>query len=127
MPPLDKLIAWAYRWLPIAFGCHCRPERSFFLRGRQLPICARCTGELFGILLGLVCCFFFRPPVWVTLVLMAPMVADGLFQLATPYESGNFRRVITGFLFGFGLWMLFTISVTAVFRLGVQLGNQWNL
>jgi uncharacterized membrane protein len=24
--------------------CHQRPERSFFLDGHQLPVCARCTG-----------------------------------------------------------------------------------
>jgi uncharacterized membrane protein len=24
--------------------CHQRPERSFFLDGQQLPVCARCTG-----------------------------------------------------------------------------------
>ena len=24
--------------------CHQRPERSFFINGHQLPVCARCTG-----------------------------------------------------------------------------------
>ena len=24
--------------------CHQRPERSFFIDGQQLPVCARCTG-----------------------------------------------------------------------------------
>lgn len=31
---------------PIIFGCHRRPERSFFYKGRQFPICARCTGGI---------------------------------------------------------------------------------
>lgn len=30
------------------FICHQRPERSFFLHGRQLPVCARCTGLYAG-------------------------------------------------------------------------------
>ncbi|HEY2434127.1 MAG TPA: DUF2085 domain-containing protein [Vicinamibacterales bacterium] len=30
------------------FICHQRPERSFFFHGRQLAVCARCTGLYFG-------------------------------------------------------------------------------
>jgi len=35
-----------------SFICHQRPERSFFLFGRQLPVCARCTGLYAGAALG---------------------------------------------------------------------------
>ena len=28
--------------------CHQLPDRSFFLNGRQLPVCARCTGLYLG-------------------------------------------------------------------------------
>src|SRR3954470_13491308 len=34
------------------FMCHQRPERSFFLRGHQLPVCARCTGLYAGAALA---------------------------------------------------------------------------
>ena len=127
MPPLDKVVAWAYRWLPIIFGCHCKPDRSFILRGRQFPICARCTGELIGMLAGVVCCFAFRPPVWICILLMLPMIADGLIQRLTTYESSNIKRVITGTLFGYALVTFVVITLIATFRLGVQLGKQWNL
>lgn len=30
------------------FICHQRPERSFFINGRQMPVCARCTGLYAG-------------------------------------------------------------------------------
>ncbi|HUQ89684.1 MAG TPA: DUF2085 domain-containing protein [Vicinamibacterales bacterium] len=33
--------------------CHQRPERSFFVNGHQLPVCARCTGLYLGGALGL--------------------------------------------------------------------------
>lgn len=33
--------------------CHRIPERSFFLGGQQLPLCARCTGTFLGAMLGL--------------------------------------------------------------------------
>jgi uncharacterized membrane protein len=31
-------------YLTGGFVCHQRPERSFRLAGRQMPVCARCTG-----------------------------------------------------------------------------------
>jgi uncharacterized membrane protein len=34
--------------------CHQRPERSFFLDGHQLPVCARCTGLYVSATAGLV-------------------------------------------------------------------------
>jgi uncharacterized membrane protein len=35
-----------------AFICHQRPERSFVLDGRQMPVCARCTGLYAGAALA---------------------------------------------------------------------------
>jgi uncharacterized membrane protein len=34
--------------------CHQRPERSFFVDGHQLPVCARCTGLYLSGALGLI-------------------------------------------------------------------------
>ena len=34
-------------------GCHQMPERSFFYKGYQFPVCARCTGLMAGYLLGI--------------------------------------------------------------------------
>ncbi len=89
------------RFLRIFFGCHARPDRSFYWKGKQFPICARCTGELAGMLAGIPCILFFgyfKVPVMI--LLMIPMIADGFLQLLTSYESKNGRRFVTGFLFG---------------------------
>lgn len=89
------------KFLRIFFGCHARPDRSFYFRGRQFPICARCTGELIGILLGIPIAFFVGyADIQYVILMMLPMVADGFLQLLTPYESGNLRRLFTGILFG---------------------------
>lgn len=115
------MLPWIYKWLPIIFGCHCRDDRSFHFRGRKFPICARCTGELVGILTGLAGSFFWLPSVPAAVLMLLPLVADGFLQLKTRYESTNPRRVVTGFLFGYGLLALFLISSAAAFRFGYQL------
>lgn len=89
------------KFLRIFFGCHARPDRSFYFRGKQFPICARCTGELIGIILGIpIAIYFGYPRFEVVLVMMAPLIFDGFLQRLTSYESGNIRRLITGILFG---------------------------
>ena len=83
---------WIYKWLPIIFGCHCRSDRSFYWKGTQFPICARCTGELVGILLCPVTFPLVSWSPWIFAVLMLPMILDGVIQMLTSYESNNRRR-----------------------------------
>jgi len=42
--------------------CHQRPERSFFVGGKQLPICARCTGLYAGAALAALLVLFVAAP-----------------------------------------------------------------
>ena len=115
------MINWLYRWLPRFCGCHCRPDRSFFWRGRQFPVCARCTGVLLGMAVGLCTCLLWLPPWWLAVVLTIPLTADGLVQLWTAYESTNFRRLVTGLLFGWGLTGFLWVTGRAAFWLGYDL------
>ena len=88
--------------------CHQRPERSFFVRGRQFPLCARCTGILCGYFVGIVTAVATRcanPPVY--LILLLPMIADGGIQYKFGIESTNLRRFATGLLGGVGIVYLF--------------------
>lgn len=116
---------WVYRWLPIVFGCHCREDRSFHFRGERFPICARCTGELVGMLTAACSFGFWHPGAAVSALLLVPLVADGLVQLCTAYESKNGRRFVTGVLFGYGLLNLFLLSIVWVFHWGYALGLRW--
>ena len=68
-------------------------------------------------------CFFFRPSLWVCFILMIPMVVDGAVQMFTRYESNNRRRFVTGFLFGYALFMIFAIITVVVWNLGVEYGK----
>lgn len=128
MHPLKRgaihVINWMYVWLPRFTGCHRRADRSFRWRsGLPFPVCARCTGELAGMLLAAVTAWLYCPPVWVQLSLAVPMVADGCVQLWTRYESTNPRRFITGLLFGYALVMLLISSSQGLIHLGMLLGR----
>lgn len=107
--------------MPIIFGCHCRADRSFHWKGRQFPICARCTGELLGILAAVATYFPLRPSPWLMVGMMLPMLADGFLQLLTAYESTNPRRLLTGILFGYSLTGLYLLSATWTFQYGKSL------
>lgn len=111
-----------YKWLPIFFGCHCRSDRSFYFRGKQFPICARCTGELVGFVLAAISYIFWHPHWIVLLMLMVPMIIDGTIQQCTSYESKNPLRFFTGLLFGYAFITLIILSLIYVFHLGQEAG-----
>lgn len=81
--------------------CHRRPDRSFFYRKKQFPVCARCTGTLIGFaalpLFSLKVLSFGL--VW-TLLLNVPAMIDGGTQAMGWRESNNWLRLITGIMLG---------------------------
>ena len=64
-----------------------------------------------------------HPPAGVAAVLLVPLIADGLLQLCTPYESGNLRRLATGLLFGYGLTVLLLTSLGWAYQWGFGFGK----
>lgn len=111
------------KYLPIFFGCHTREDRSFFFKDKKFPICARCTGELLGIILAPFLLIFYKPSIFFNLIIMLPMVLDGFLQLLTRYESNNTKRLITGILFGYALTNIFITSAIATYNLGQHIGS----
>jgi uncharacterized membrane protein len=99
--------------------CHQLPERSLFLFGHKMAICARCSalylafwgvGLLYGLwgLLPLGRRYRWSPLAlrWL-LILSLPMIVDGTGQLLGLHTSTNFLRLATGILAGggFGLFV----------------------
>jgi uncharacterized membrane protein len=107
--------------------CHRIPERSFHIGGRQLPLCARCTGTFLGAVLGLTVVFLLgrrrasrMPPASVLLALVTFVALwgfDGLNSYLTLipgapylYEPRNWLRLTTGLLNGLAL-IIFVLPV----------------
>lgn len=90
--------------------CHRLPHRSFFWKGKQFPVCARCTGihvgyiSMFLFVFNLIAINF-----WFSLLLMVPTYLDGFVQALSDYESKNWRRFITGIFSGIG-----TMSIVSI-------------
>ncbi len=89
--------------------CHRIPDRTVELPWGRMGLCARCTGFWFGLFSGTVLAVrrVYRPPFRAGLPALTPMVADGLLQLHTAYESCNALRMSTGFLAGLGMAAMF--------------------
>lgn len=81
--------------------CHRIPERSFFFRGKQFPLCSRCTGIVIGYWLYPFLIFdIISIPLIILIAMHIPMVIDGMTQLFFNRESTNKLRFITGFMAG---------------------------
>ena len=85
------------------FRCHQLPSRSFFFRGRQFPLCTRCSGILLGIALSPLICAFAPENMYISLALIALMALDGFTQLKGWRESNNWLRLLTGIGFSYGV------------------------
>lgn len=89
-------------------GCHQRPDRSFFIKGKQFPVCARCTGVFLGQLMAVILEIKKKnKSIKLSGALLMTMGLDWFLQEIGLRESTNIRRLITGFMGGLGLFGLY--------------------
>lgn len=96
-------------------GCHQLPERSFFYKGKQFPVCARCTGVLLGQLFALITGPCLKISIPTSLCFLGTMGMDWFIQAAGVKPSTNTRRFITGILGGFGLFSFYFSILRKIF------------
>jgi uncharacterized membrane protein len=88
--------------------CHRLPSRSLHLPWGTSGLCARCTSFWCAMAAGSILLLHprLRPPFWSGLLLILPLVIDGLLQKHTAYESTVLLRVLTGLFAGLGIPVL---------------------
>ncbi|MGL4730784.1 MAG: DUF2085 domain-containing protein [Clostridium sp.] len=105
--------------LKYMFFCHRIPERSFFFKGRQFPICARCTGILVGYFIGIIHIILTKEVnVFLAIIFMIPISVDGIGQLYGYWQSNNRRRFLTGLLAGIATIHYLYLAMVLGFKSG---------
>ena len=97
-------------------GCHQMPERSFFIKGFQFPVCARCTGVILSAIIATIIFFKKRLPIGLCLSMSSVMLLDWGMQYLKIKESTNSRRLITGLIGGFGYSTLHLYFYSFVYK-----------
>ena len=92
-------------------GCHQMPERSFAYKGNQFPICARCTGVLFGNVIAYGLFLFYALPIQYCVAGCSVMFADWLIQHLRIRSSTNLRRLVTGVVGGYATSTLYCLAI----------------
>lgn len=81
-------------------GCHQLHYRCPTILGYQFFICYRCLGMYLGFILGIIAYIIYPFLNWYIILLVAPLIIDGVIQLRSSYESTHTKRIITGLCFG---------------------------
>jgi uncharacterized membrane protein len=135
---LDHFEQWAklnpYAMIVYTIGdinCHQISERSIYLNGNQMPVCARCAGLAIGFFIGSLLFIFTIPDadvfkmaltpilrkkvvemtrkkaiilvILLAGILIGPLAFDGLLQILTNYTSNNTLRLGTGLFAGIAI------------------------
>jgi len=88
--------------------CHRIPQRTFKIKGRYFPVCARCTGFYIGAFSYFILAYFVYVQytvylIFIAFLMMIPAFLDGFTQLVGSRESDNKLRLLTGLSGGVGL------------------------
>ena len=98
-------------------GCHQMYDRSFFIKGYQFPVCARCTGVIVAQILTIIAIIVgFRISSLYSILLLIPMAIDWSLQYFQVLISTNIRRLISGLLAGIGLTYIYFYIIIFIYN-----------
>ena len=108
-----KLMEFGHR-----VGCHQIPERSFYYKNYQYPVCARCTGVIIGEIITIILLLSkFKISLLISFALLMAMGVDWFIQFAHILNSNNIRRLFTGISGGIGLTYIYYYLVYYIVQL----------
>jgi len=121
-PTLIYLVSWG-TYLVGSLLCHQRPERSFFLWGSQMPVCARCTGIYLGAAIAALVVPFVarlkllreggavRSARTLLIVSILPAAATLVYEWTTGIMPANWIRAVSGLPVGAVVaWIVMSVA-----------------
>ncbi|MEM2146791.1 MAG: DUF2085 domain-containing protein [Candidatus Jordarchaeaceae archaeon] len=108
MDSIEEILIYIFNYIG-HLVCHQIPDRTLWIGGFYLPVCARDTGVYIGFFVGYSLLSMRRkqacgpPNLWITLLMVAPMIFDVMTQYIGLRMSTNELRLLTGLLFGTAL------------------------
>lgn len=84
------------------FSCHQQPDRSFWLLGYPIALCARCYGFYFGVILSSILALFNKLKINLTafMVIFMICIIDIALNVVFKINTSNIIRCITGIFMG---------------------------
>jgi uncharacterized membrane protein len=99
--------------------CHRIKDRSIWFFGLEKVLCSRCLGILLGGIIGLILIIYqYRIDLVWSILLLIPLIFDGVTQALNYRQSNNYFRLITGFLFGIG-FQFFLVTIIGFLKIAV--------
>lgn len=100
-----------------SFGCHGIPERCFHIRGRRMPVCARCVGASIGHITCAICYWGFTlPAFYLAFPGLAIMFADWYSQNKLKLYHSNLMRLMTGMAGGYAVGLIIWKTVDLIIK-----------
>ena len=123
MASLEDAIIYFFNFIGHSV-CHQISERTHWVGGHYLPVRARDTGAYLGLCIGYLLLPLRRkeacgpPNLWMTSLMVTPMIVDALTQVLGFRTSTNELRLMTGCLFGVALspFLIYLISMVPLSR-----------
>src|SRR6516225_10755675 len=94
-----------------ALVCHQQPERSFFLFGGSVAVCARCLGIYLGAAVGLLVRVQRRLAMQLLIVAVSVNVLDRLAEFGGLHGNWMLMRLFLGIVLGTAAAMVFVASL----------------
>lgn len=98
-----------------SYICHQRPERSFHIAGRKLPVCARCTGLYLSAAAAVPLAILLAAPLtgrrarWILVAAALPTAITWLLEYTGAMPFGNLARAVAALPLGFtAAWLVVT-------------------
>lgn len=117
LPLVRNLAALVY--VAGGFICHQRPERSYWLAGAQLPVCARCTGLYVSAAIGAPIAFLYAARLSGAQARLAvilaglPTLVTWSIEMAGLAHPSNTVRAVAALPLGFAVaWLIMATTYT---------------